>query len=71
MFTLSTSSVAVPANGNASVTLTSNTNLDAPDAHYTGYLMAQTATGTISTPFAIFKAAKSHRVTFHFLNRAG
>ncbi|HKD97857.1 MAG TPA: S8 family serine peptidase [Micromonosporaceae bacterium] len=71
MFGLSADTVTVPANGTATVDVTADTNLDVPNAEYTGYLVAQAPAGTVTTPFAVFKAPESHALTFHYVNRAG
>jgi hypothetical protein len=71
MFGLSADTVTVPANGTATVDVTADTNLDVPNAEYTGYLVAQAPAGAVTTPFAVFKAPESHTVTFHYVNRAG
>src|SRR5262249_41722051 len=71
MFSLSASSVTVPAGGSASVDLTADTNLDVPDARYSGYLLAQSADASVDTPFAVDKAPEQHTVTLHYINRDG
>src|SRR5262249_44754753 len=71
MFSLSADTVTVPANGTATVDVTAVTNLDVPNEEYTGYLVGQTPAGTVTTPFAVFKAPESHALTFHYVNRAG
>jgi hypothetical protein len=53
MFTLSADTVTVPADGTATLNLTANTNLDVPGSEYTGYLVAQSPAGTVTTPFAL------------------
>ncbi|HZN77934.1 MAG TPA: S8 family serine peptidase [Micromonosporaceae bacterium] len=71
LFTLSSSTLSVPAGGTASVTLTSDTRVDVPDARYTGYLVATAGTARVSTPFAVDKEVESHDVTLHHVDRTG
>ncbi|MGC4939176.1 S8 family serine peptidase [Kribbella sp. DT2] len=70
-FTVSPSSVNVPAGRTAQVTVTSNTAQEGPDGFHTGRL---TATGTgvqLTTALAVEKEAESYDVTIKHLDRQG
>jgi subtilisin family serine protease len=71
LFALSASTLTVAAGSSASVTLTSDTRVNIPDANYTGYLVAQAGTARLSTPYAVGKEAERHNVTLHQLDRSG
>ncbi|TDB76157.1 S8 family serine peptidase [Micromonospora sp. KC723] len=71
MFALSASSVQVPAGGQASVQLTTDTRVTAPDGLYTGYLTATGPSVLVSTPFAVDRAEESYDLTLQHLDRAG
>jgi subtilisin family serine protease len=72
MFTLGASSLTVPAGGTAATTLTVNTNLDAPDGYFDGYLTATGAGGVrVETPYAVNKEVESYDITLEHVNRDG
>jgi len=71
MFTLSATSVTVPAGGTASVTLTANTSVASPDASFGGNLVATAGEVAVTTPFAVVKEVESYDVTVRHRNRAG
>ena len=71
LFTLSASTLTVPAGGTASVALTSDTRVAVPDARYAGQLVAQAGPARVTTPFAVDKEVESYTVTLHHLDRRG
>jgi subtilisin family serine protease len=72
MFSLSASSVTVPAGGSAAVRFTANTALDGTEGHHGGTITA-TAGGNLRvvTPYAVDRAVAGGEVTFRHLNSAG
>jgi subtilisin family serine protease len=72
MFVLSTGTVTVPAGGNASVTLTTDTRVAGPEGLYGGWISAANGSGSVSvsTPFGVHRADGAE-ITFHLRNRAG
>ena len=71
MFTLSASSVTVPAGGRADVGLTADTRIGTADGAFTGYL---TATGTgveVRVPFAVEREVESYDLTLVHIGRDG
>ncbi|MBF9132151.1 S8 family serine peptidase [Plantactinospora sp. S1510] len=72
MFSLSTSSITVPAGGSAAVRFTANTALDGAEGHYGGTVTA-TAGGAVRvvTPYAVDRAVAGGEVTFRHLNSLG
>jgi subtilisin family serine protease len=71
LFTLSATSVTVPAGGTASVTLTATTRVAVPDARYGGYLVARAGNTTVTTPFAVDKEPERYDVSLTVLGRDG
>ncbi|TBL31040.1 peptidase S8 [Verrucosispora sp. SN26_14.1] len=71
MFTLSTSSVVVPAGGTASATVTTDTSVDGPDGHYTGRIVARAGDTVALTPLAVHKEVESYTVTVRHLGSDG
>ncbi|MGI5213446.1 S8 family serine peptidase [Plantactinospora sp. CA-290183] len=72
MFSLSASSVTVPAGGSTAVRFTTDTALDGPEGHYGGTITA-TAGGDVRvvTPYAVDRAVAGGEVTFRHLNSVG
>ncbi|ROT31669.1 peptidase S8 [Micromonospora sp. HM5-17] len=72
MFTVSASTVTVPAGGTATVTVTADTRVAAPDGRYTGRLVASVdGTPVVQTPFAVEREVESYDVTLTHLDRTG
>jgi subtilisin family serine protease len=75
MFTLSATSVTVPAGGDASVTVTANTALPgAADTWHTGRVVARAPAGdgaTVTTPVAVEREPESYTVTLRHLGDDG
>ncbi len=71
MFSLSASSLTVPAGGSASVTLTADTRIAGPDGIYGGRIVATTQGGRVVTPIAVDKEVESYDVTVTNINRDG
>ncbi|MEV4315690.1 S8 family serine peptidase [Actinocrispum sp. NPDC049592] len=67
MFTLSPSTVSVPAGGQAQVTLTTDTRVTAPDGLYSGVLLA----GETRIPVAVNREVESYDVKLEFLGFDG
>jgi subtilisin family serine protease len=70
-FTLSASSVTVPAAGQATVTVTADTRLGTVDGYYTGRITGSGGGASITTPFAIDREVESYDVTLRHLDRTG
>jgi hypothetical protein len=71
-FTLSTTSITVPAGGTASVDVTADTRGDHPAGSYTGQVVATGPGGTVvRTPVAVVREAESYDVTVTALDRDG
>ncbi|WP_027343472.1 S8 family serine peptidase [Hamadaea tsunoensis] len=71
MFTLSASTVSVPAGGTASVTLTSNTAVSANDGLYSGQLVGTADGVSVSTPFGVDREVESYDLTINHTQRDG
>ena len=71
MFTLSANTLAVPAGGRASVTLTADTRVASPDGLATGRLVATAGGSVTQTPFAVDKEAESYTLSLTHFNRDG
>jgi len=71
MFSLSATSVTVPAGGHGTVTLTANTTVSGPDGYYTGYVTATSGSIQVQTPFGDDQAAPTNTVTVNHIGRAG
>jgi subtilisin family serine protease len=70
MFSLSAGSVAVPAGGQAIVTVTVDTRVG-PDGHLGGWLTATGADQVLRTPVAVTKEVESYDVTLIHRDREG
>jgi subtilisin family serine protease len=71
MFTVEPAQVTVPAGGEAAVTVTTNTKVEAPDGRYTGTLVATGGDSTVRTPVSVTREVESYDVTLHFVDHNG
>ncbi len=71
MFTLSATSLTVPAGGKASVTLTADTRVASPDGFALGRLVATAGDSLVQTPFGVEKEVESYDLTLSQTNRDG
>jgi hypothetical protein len=71
IFTVSASTVTVPAGGTVSVTVTADTRVNVPDARYGGQLIASAGQTVVSTPFAVDKEPERYHVSLVPLDRSG
>jgi subtilisin family serine protease len=71
MFTTSASTVTVPAGGDASVSVTTNTKISGPDGIYVGHLVATAGDRTIQTPIAVNREVESYNLTIVATDRSG
>jgi hypothetical protein len=71
MFTLSATSVRVPARGDATVAVSVDTRVAGPDGYTGGWLIATAGDLAIRTPVAVNKEVESYDVTLTHLDRAG
>ncbi|NUT37069.1 MAG: hypothetical protein HOV79_28770, partial [Hamadaea sp.] len=71
LFSLSASSVTVPAGGTASVTFTADTRVDVPDGLYSGQLVGTADGVSVSVPFGVEKEAESYTLTLDHIGRDG
>ncbi|TDV52488.1 S8 family peptidase [Actinophytocola oryzae] len=71
MFTISPASLTVPAGGQASATITTDTRVEAPDGQYGGEIIATGSGQTVRTPFAVTREVESYDVTVRFLDHNG
>jgi subtilisin family serine protease len=70
-FTLSASSLTVPAGGTASIVVTADTRGDHPDGNYTGQVVATATDTTVRTPLAVVREVESYDLTVTPLDRDG
>ncbi|GAA0318480.1 S8 family serine peptidase [Actinoallomurus spadix] len=72
LFSLSTSTLTVPAGGSAQVKVTAAASTAAPNGPYSGQLTATTADGTkVTTPVGLIREAATHTLTLHHLGADG
>jgi hypothetical protein len=71
MFSLSATSVNVPANGSASVTLTANTTISGSFGFYTGNITATSGSSRVVTPIGDDQEAPSVPLTITNIDRNG
>ena len=71
VFTLSATSLSVPAGGTASVTLTADTRVAGPDTFLGGHLVASAGEFTVTTPFGVDKEVEHHELTLEHTDRNG
>ncbi|WP_027344255.1 S8 family serine peptidase [Hamadaea tsunoensis] len=70
LFTLGTSTVTVPAGGDATVAVTADTRTG-PDGHLGGWLTATAGDTVVRTPVAVDKEVESYTVTLVHHDRSG
>ncbi|QNE19074.1 S8 family peptidase [Kribbella qitaiheensis] len=68
---LSASSVTIPGNGTATVTVTSDTAFAGPDGLYVGSVVARAGTTKLSTALSVHREQESYNLTINHLDRAG
>jgi len=71
MFTLSASTLTVPAGGDAPVTVTADTRVGGPDGFAGGELTATGGDQTVQTPVGVVKEVESYDLTLAQLDRTG
>jgi subtilisin family serine protease len=71
MFTVTPSTVTVPAAGSAQVTVTADTTRGGPDGHYSGRVTARGGETFVGTPVGITKEVESYDLTVDAVNRSG
>ncbi|MFL6122259.1 S8 family peptidase, partial [Actinophytocola sp.] len=71
MFTLTPASLTVPAGGQASATVTTDTKVDAADGEYSGVLTATGGGQSVRTPVAVNREVESYNVTVKYLDHNG
>jgi subtilisin family serine protease len=67
MFTVSPAALTIPAGGEASAVVTSDTRVNGPDGTYNGAVLA----GDIRTPLAVTREVESYNVTMKFVGFDG
>jgi subtilisin family serine protease len=71
MFTLSATTLTVPAGGQAAVTLTADTRVGSVDGYAQGRLVATAGDQVVQTPFAVDREVESYDLTLTQTNRDG
>jgi subtilisin family serine protease len=71
MFTFTPARLTVPAGGQASATVTTDTKVDAPDGQYSGVITATGGGQSVRTPIAVNREVESYTVTVKFLDHNG
>lgn len=72
VFTVSPTTLTVPAGGQAEATVVADTRADVPDGLLDGYVVATGPGGvSVSTPVGVEKEAESYDLTVRHTNRAG
>ena len=71
MFTVAPAQLTVPAGGQASATVTTDTTVEATDGVYSGSLTATGAGQSVRTPFAVNREVESYDVTVKFIDHNG
>jgi subtilisin family serine protease len=71
MFTVEPARVTVPAGGQASATVTTDTRVDAADRRYTGVITATGGGQRVRTPIAVEREVESYSVTVDVLDFDG
>ncbi|MCP2327213.1 subtilisin family serine protease [Hamadaea flava] len=71
MFSLSATTVTVPAGGTSSATLTADTRADVPDGLYSGQLVGTASGVSVSVPYGLEKEAEAYTLTFDVIERDG
>jgi subtilisin family serine protease len=72
MFMVTPSSISLPEGGTASVRVTANTSVPAPDGLYSGRVLASDASGwSLAIPLALVREVESYDLTVRHLDRGG
>jgi subtilisin family serine protease len=71
MFTVPATSVTVPAGGTATVQVTVDTSVPAPDGYHSAWLVATAGTVKLTTPIAVNREPESYNLTFTLTDRHG
>ena len=71
MFTVSPSTVTVPAGGDAAVTVTADTSKGTTDGYLGGELTATGGDVSVQTPVAVYRDVESYELTLNAIDRAG
>jgi subtilisin family serine protease len=71
MFTLTPARLTVPAGGQASATLTTDTKVEAADGVYGGVVTASGGGQSVRTPVAVTREVESYDVALTFIDRDG
>ncbi|GLH95714.1 S8 family serine peptidase [Phytohabitans aurantiacus] len=71
MLTVSPSTVTIPAGGTATVTVTVDTSVAAPDGRYTGQVTAMVGATPVRTQVSVFREAESYDITVRVIDRHG
>jgi subtilisin family serine protease len=71
LFTVSATTLTVPAGGRAQVTVTADTRVSGPDGLYSGHLVATGGTTVVRTPLGVNKEVESYNVTVTLIDHDG
>ena len=71
MFTLTPSSLTVPAGGQASATVTTDTKVEAADGEYSGVITATGDGQAVRTPIAVNREVESYNVNLRYIDQGG
>ncbi len=71
MFTVTPAQLTVPAGGQASAVLTTDTKVDGKDGIYTGALTATAGDATVRTPVTVTREVESYDLTLSFIDHNG
>jgi subtilisin family serine protease len=71
MFTASPAQLTVPAGGQATATITTNTKVDGADGVYSGVVTANGGGQSVRTPLTVTREVESYDVTMKFLGADG
>ncbi len=71
LFTLEPAQVTVPAGGQATATVTTDTKIDTADGVYSGVLTATGGDTSVRTPIAVNREVESYDVTVKFVDHNG
>jgi hypothetical protein len=71
MFTVEPAQLTVPAGGQASATVTTDTKVEAADGDYNGVVTATGGDQSVRTPIAVTREVESYNVTVDFIDHNG
>jgi hypothetical protein len=71
MFTVTPTRLTVPAGGQATATVTTDTRVEAADGQYSGVVTATGAGQSVRAPIAVTREAESYDVTVTFIDQNG